>query len=87
MRNNDAVTAAEPEALAAALRRDGLADVAEPELECHGIGSFPAELTASAIRDLFAAAADKKLTLDYVEHPLSEVESAWNRPERLVFVP
>ena len=53
----------------------------------HGIGSFPTELVAPAVAAVFAAAVEGKLTVDYVERPLSEVESAWDLPERLVLIP
>ena len=53
----------------------------------HGIGSFPLELQGPAVAALFAAAADGRLTVDYVEHPLSEVGTVWDLPERLVLVP
>lgn len=57
------------------------------QLSGHGIGNFPMELMAPAVGAMFAAAAEGKLTVDYVERPLSEVESAWDLPERLVLVP
>ncbi len=53
----------------------------------HGIGSFPMELMAPAVGAMFAAAVQGRLSVDYVERPLSEVESAWALPERLVLVP
>ena len=56
-------------------------------LSGHGIGSFPLELVPPAVAAMFAAAVDGKLTVDYIERPLSEVESAWDLPERLVLVP
>ena len=57
------------------------------ELSGHGIGSFPTELVPPATVAMFAAAAEGRLTVDYVERPLREVESAWDLPERLVLVP
>lgn len=53
----------------------------------HGIGNFPIELMAPAVRALFAAAVEGQLSVDFVERPLREVESAWDLPERLVLVP
>jgi NADPH:quinone reductase-like Zn-dependent oxidoreductase len=53
----------------------------------HGIGNFPMELMAPSVAAMFAAAVDGRLTVDYVERPLSEVGSAWDLPERLVLVP
>jgi NADPH:quinone reductase-like Zn-dependent oxidoreductase len=57
------------------------------QLSGHGIGNFPMELMAPAVAALFASAVEGRLTVDYVEHPLSEVEAAWSLPERLVLVP
>jgi NADPH:quinone reductase-like Zn-dependent oxidoreductase len=57
------------------------------QLSGHGVGNFPPELLPPAVAAMFAAAVDGKLTVDYVERPLSEVESSWNLPERLVLVP
>ena len=57
------------------------------ELSGHGIGSFPTELVPDATRAMFAAALEGKLTVDFEERPLSEVESAWADPVRLVLVP
>ena len=45
------------------------------------------ELLPPAVGAMFAAAVDGRLTVDFVERPLSEVESAWDLPERLVLVP
>jgi NADPH:quinone reductase-like Zn-dependent oxidoreductase len=53
----------------------------------HGIGSFPIELVPPATAAMFAAAAEGRLTVDHVERPLREVESAWDLPVRLVLVP
>ncbi|MGI3779957.1 MAG: quinone oxidoreductase family protein [Janthinobacterium lividum] len=53
----------------------------------HGIGSFPLELMPPAVGAMFAAAVEGRLTVDFVERPLSEVESAWDLPERLVLIP
>jgi len=53
----------------------------------HGIGSFPTELMSPGVGAMFAAAVEGRLTVDFVERPLSEVESAWDLPERLVLVP
>ena len=53
----------------------------------HGIGSFPLELMAPAVGAMFAAAVEGRLSVDHVEHPLAEVESAWDLPQRLVLVP
>ena len=53
----------------------------------HGIGSFPMELMGPAVRAMFAAALEGRLTVDFVERPLSEVGAAWDLPERLVLVP
>ena len=36
---------------------------------------------------IFDAAAAGRIDVDYVERPLSEVETAWDLPERLVLVP
>jgi NADPH:quinone reductase-like Zn-dependent oxidoreductase len=66
---------------AAALRSSAI------ELSGHGIGSFPTELVPDATRAMFAAALEGKLTVDFEERPLSEVESAWDDPVRLVLVP
>lgn len=57
------------------------------ELSGHGIGSFPLELAPAATKAMFAAALEGRLTVDHVERPLSEVETAWDLPERLVLVP
>lgn len=57
------------------------------EVSGHGIGSFPLELQGPAVAALYAAAADGRLSVDYVERPLREVETAWDLPERLVLVP
>lgn len=57
------------------------------EVSGHGIGSYPMELMPPAVGAMFAAAVEGRLTVDYVEHPLSEVESAWDSPGRLVLVP
>ncbi len=57
------------------------------EVSGHGIGSFGMELMGPAVAAMFAAAVDGRLTVDFVEHPLSEVETAWDLPERLVLVP
>ncbi|MGI3781408.1 MAG: quinone oxidoreductase family protein, partial [Janthinobacterium lividum] len=57
------------------------------ELSGHGIGSFPLELMGPAVAAIFEAGASGRLTVDYVERPLSEVESVWALPERLVLVP
>lgn len=57
------------------------------ELSGHGIGSFPTELVPAATTAMFAAALEGTLTVDFEEHPLSDVESAWDLPERLVLVP
>lgn len=57
------------------------------QLSGHGIGSFPPELMPPAVAAMFAAAAEGRLTVDLVERPLSDVESVWNLPERLVLVP
>ena len=53
----------------------------------HGIGNFPMELMAPAVGSMFAAAVEGRLSVDFVERPLSEVESAWDLPDRLVLVP
>ena len=57
------------------------------QISGHGIGNFPMELMAPAVGAMFAAAVEGRLTVDYVERPLSEVETAWDLPERLVLVP
>ncbi|GAA3561554.1 zinc-binding alcohol dehydrogenase family protein [Microlunatus spumicola] len=57
------------------------------QISGHGIGSFPMELQAPAVASLFEAAAAGRIGVDYVEHPLSDVETAWDLPERLVLVP
>lgn len=57
------------------------------EVSGHGIGSFPLELVPPAVGAMFAAAVDGKLSVDYVERPLNEVEGAWDLPERLVLLP
>ena len=57
------------------------------QISGHGLGSSPTELVAPAVAAVFAAAVDGQLTVDYVERPLSEVEAAWDLPERLVLVP
>lgn len=56
-------------------------------LSGHGIGSFPTELLPPAVTVMFAAAADGRLSIDHVVRPLSEVETAWDLPERLVLIP
>jgi NADPH:quinone reductase-like Zn-dependent oxidoreductase len=66
---------------AAALRSSAI------ELSGHGIGSFPTELVPDATRAMFAAALDGRLTVDFEERPLADVESAWDDPVRLVLVP
>jgi NADPH:quinone reductase-like Zn-dependent oxidoreductase len=57
------------------------------QISGHGIGNFPMELQAPAVASLFAAAAAGRIGVDYVERPLTEVETAWDLPERLVLVP
>ncbi|SEQ60525.1 quinone oxidoreductase family protein [Microlunatus flavus] len=57
------------------------------EISGNGIGSFPLELAPAATKAMFAAALEGHLTVDFEEHPLSEVESAWDLPVRLVLVP
>ena len=57
------------------------------ELSGHGIGSFPLELVPAATKAMFAAAVEGRLTVDFEERPLSDVETAWDHPVRLVLVP
>ncbi|MBB3328265.1 quinone oxidoreductase family protein [Microlunatus antarcticus] len=57
------------------------------QLSGHGIGNFPMELMPPAVGAMFLAAVEGRLTVDFVERQLSEVESAWDLPERLVLVP
>jgi NADPH:quinone reductase-like Zn-dependent oxidoreductase len=57
------------------------------QISGHGIGNFPLELMAPAVGAMFAAAVEGRLTVGYVERPLSEVETAWDLPDRLVLIP
>jgi NADPH2:quinone reductase len=57
------------------------------QISGHGIGSFPLELQAPAVAAAFDAAAAGRLSIDFVEHPLRDVETAWDLPQRLVLVP
>ena len=57
------------------------------QISGHGIGSYPMELQGPAVAAIFDAAANGRIGVDYVERPLSEVETAWDLPERLVLVP
>lgn len=66
---------------AAALRSSAI------QVSGHGIGSFPTELMLPATAAMFAAAAEGRLSVDYVERPLREVEESWDLPQRLVLVP
>ena len=57
------------------------------QLSGHGLGNFPGELFAPAVAEIFEAAAAGRLSVDYAERPLSEVESSWDLPDRLVLIP
>lgn len=52
-----------------------------------GIGSIAPRLLGSVIAEILAAAAREDITIDLDEHPLSDVEAAWELPGRLVFRP
>jgi NADPH2:quinone reductase len=56
-------------------------------LSGHGIGSAPADALPRAVVEIFAAAADGRLQVDVVTHPLREVTGVWDSTERVVLVP
>lgn len=52
-----------------------------------GLGSVGLKAMLGAVGGVLEAAADGRLTVDYVAQPLAEVEEAWPTGDRLVLVP
>ena len=52
-----------------------------------GLGSVGLKAMLGAVGGVLEAAADGRLTVDYVAQPLAEVEDAWPTGDRLVLVP
>ncbi|HOQ54662.1 MAG TPA: zinc-binding dehydrogenase, partial [Micropruina sp.] len=52
-----------------------------------GLGSVGAEAMFRAVGGVLQAAAEGRLSIDFVTRPLSEVQDAWAMKERLVLIP
>lgn len=52
-----------------------------------GLGSIEPALLGRVIPAVLAAAADGAIAVDFETHRLADVETAWSRPGRLVFLP
>lgn len=52
-----------------------------------GLGTIDRRTLGPVMAEILAAAAAGDITIDIEEHPLSDIETAWDRPGRLVFRP